>query len=55
MIWPVCGSGVTVPGELDVDAEAVEDEEDAEAVAGLGFAEVDGAGERAGEDRGFDG
>ena len=53
-IWPVVGIGGDGAGELDVDAEAVEDEEDAEAVAGLGFAEVDGAGERPGEDRGFD-
>ncbi len=42
-------------GQLDVDAEAVEGEDHAEAVAGLGFAEVDGAGEDAGEDGGFDG
>ena len=48
------GSGVSAAGQLDVDAEAVEGEDEAEAVAGLGFAEVDGAGERAGEDRGFD-
>ena len=54
-IWPVVGSGVIGAGQLDVDAEAVEDEEHAEAVAGLGFAEVGGAGEGAGEDGGFDG
>ena len=42
-------------GELDVDAEAIEGENQAEAVAGLGFAEVDGTGKQAGKDRGFDG
>ena len=40
--------------ELDVGAEAVGDEEDAVAVAGLGFAEVDGAGQRAGQGRAVD-
>ena len=37
-----------------MDAEAVEGEDEAEAVAGLGFAEVDGTREGTGEDRGFD-
>ena len=47
--WPVWGSGATEPGQLDVGGEAVGDEEDAVAIAGLGLAEVDVAGERAGQ------
>ena len=43
------GIGGDGAGKLDVGGEAVGDEEDAVAVAGLGFAEVDGAGEGAGE------
>ena len=48
------GVGGDGAGQFDVDAEAVEGEDHAEAVAGLWFAEVDGAGEGAGEDGGFD-
>ena len=52
--WPVSGSGVTVPGQLDVGGEAVGDEEDPVAVAGQRLAEVDEAGERAGQRRAVD-
>ena len=42
-------------GELDVGGEAVGDQEDAVAVAGLGLAEIDEAGEGAGEGGAVDG
>ena len=49
------GVGGDGAGELDVGGEAVGDEEEAVAVAGLGLAEVDEAGEGAGEGGAFDG
>ncbi len=47
----LAGLGVGGDGaeELDVGGEAVGGEEDAVAIAGLGFKQVDGAGDRAGE------